>query len=600
MNMIGFLLVNLYAFLIIIATTILFFSKNRLKQVEDETYKKFLIVNIFTCVSGILLGMVVTPNFTFENRIIVLFNKLYLIFLLLWIIILTFYIVYVSLKNKDNVKKCKFIFDILAIISIFIVILLPLKADISGINAVSSGLAVDFTYIVFILGLLTQIVFLLINYKDFKNKKYVPLYLLILLIILVFIIMLINPSLNYIINPVFIFIAFIMFHTIENPDKKILEEFHEAKEISDNANEEKSMFLYNMTNEIRQIIFDIDKTADSILDETDNKKVNIELIDDYSREIKANTAKFNTMINEIFDISQVDINNIKIYTDKYNVKLIIKELVQKYNNKCREKGVSFRSRIDSSIPEYLYGDSVSLKKVLNTILDNSFNYTDSGYVELDVDVILKNNVCRLVINIEDSGVGMKAIDLSKALNNNEVDNEVDDYDLKDTLYNSRKLITLMGGTIIASSVYGKGTKIKIVLDQKVVELDNKLKKYEKVYDKKKVLLVDDSEASGKILSKMLSDTNVDLNIVTTGKEALDKIRNKEKYDLILLDEQMQPLDGITVMKKLKDIRNFNTDVVLLTRNNNYEYNEDYLKYGFSNYLLKPINKEQLFNIINKK
>ena len=600
MNMIGFLLVNLYAFLIIIATTILFFSKNRLKQVEDETYKKFLIVNIFTCVSGILLGMVVTPNFTFENRIIVLFNKLYLIFLLLWIIILTFYIVYVSLKNKDNVKKCKFIFDILAIISIFIVILLPLKADISGINAVSSGLAVDFTYIVFILGLLTQIVFLLINYKDFKNKKYVPLYLLILLIILVFIIMLINPSLNYIINPVFIFIAFIMFHTIENPDKKILEEFHEAKEISDNANEEKSMFLYNMTNEIRQIIFDIDKIADSILDETDNKKVNIELIDDYSREIKANTAKFNTMINEIFDISQVDINNIKIYTDKYNVKLIIKELVQKYNNKCREKGVSFRSRIDSSIPEYLYGDSVSLKKVLNTILDNSFNYTDSGYVELDVDVILKNNVCRLVINIEDSGVGMKAIDLSKALNNNEVDNEVDDYDLKDTLYNSRKLITLMGGTIIASSVYGKGTKIKIVLDQKVVELDNKLKKYEKVYDKKKVLLVDDSEASGKILSKMLSDTNVDLNIVTTGKEALDKIRNKEKYDLILLDEQMQPLDGITVMKKLKDIRNFNTDVVLLTRNNNYEYNEDYLKYGFSNYLLKPINKEQLFNIINKK
>ena len=57
---------------------------------------------------------------------------------------------------------------------------------------------------------------------------------------------------------------------------------------------------------------------------------------------------------------------------------------------------------------------------------------------------------------------------------------------------------------------------------------------------------------------------------------------------------------IEVMKKFMEIKNFNIDVVLLTRNNNYEYNEDYLKYGFSNYLLKPIDKEKLFEVISKK
>ena len=76
------------------------------------------------------------------------------------------------------------------------------------------------------------------------------------------------------------YLLMIMYHTIENPDMKILEEVHRAKEISDNANEEKTMFLYNMTNEIRNITKDIDYSADDILDETSNKKVDVEVIND--------------------------------------------------------------------------------------------------------------------------------------------------------------------------------------------------------------------------------------------------------------------------------------------------------------------------------
>ena len=119
------------------------------------------------------------------------------------------------------------------------------------------------------------------------------------------------------------------------------------------------------------------------------------------------------------------------------------------------------------------------------------------------------------------------------------------------------------------------------------------------YDEKKILLVDDNISTEKIISKLIRDTNIKLDYVSLGKEALDKIRGKEKYDLILLDEIMDPLDGVTVMKKFKDIRNFKTNVILLTRNNEYEYNEEYLKYGFSGYLLKPISKDKLFEIIDK-
>ena len=69
--------------------------------------------------------------------------------------------------------------------------------------------------------------------------------------------------------------------------------------------------------------------------------------------------------------------------------------------------------------------------------------------------------------------------------------------------------------------------------------------------------------------------------------------------MILLDEDMEPLDGITVMRKLKEIRTFNTKTILLTKNNDYEYNDSYLDFGFKDYLLKPIKKDCLFKIIDK-
>ena len=65
-SVIGFLLINIYSFLLIVATTIIFFSKRRLKQFEDETYKKFLISNIFISLSGLILGLAVTPEFGFS------------------------------------------------------------------------------------------------------------------------------------------------------------------------------------------------------------------------------------------------------------------------------------------------------------------------------------------------------------------------------------------------------------------------------------------------------------------------------------------------------------------------------------------------------
>ena len=105
----GFLLINVYAFLVIFATCIIFFSKKRMKQIEDELYKKFLMANMFISISGLLLGYIVSSSIVFDKFIMSLFNKFYLISLIFWIYILTFYIVYVSKGDKIKINKLKII-----------------------------------------------------------------------------------------------------------------------------------------------------------------------------------------------------------------------------------------------------------------------------------------------------------------------------------------------------------------------------------------------------------------------------------------------------------------------------------------------------------
>ena len=592
---------TIYSLFYSVLLNIVYFARKRLVTFENKIFEKLMITNLI----GVILA--IGSYFTIVNIdkypiFNVIVSKGYIVYLLTWITLFSVYIFAISIDDSKNRKKKinRIIkgFSILYVIFLIVIIIKPLYYHNAGGAVYSYGPSANVMYVVSSVYIAIWIVRLIINYKKIRDKKYLPIFAFMLLGVVVIIIQKSHPEL-LLMTSMETFIVFLMYHTIENPDMKILEEVHRAKEISDNANEEKTLFLYNMTNEIRIITIDIDYSADDILDETSNKKVDVEVINDAAREIKGSTAKFTTMTNEILDINSIDSASIKVYNDKYNVKLIIKELVTVYSKKCNVKNIAFRPSIASDIPEYLYGDSVGLKQVLDIILDNSVKYTSSGYIEFNVNAIIKNNIARLIITVEDSGTGMKAEDIIKVFNKKNDRNE-DSLNLNNNLYNAKALITLMGGTIIPSSIYGTGTTMKIVLDQKVAkESDEKLDKYEEVYDKKKILLVDDNISTEKIISKLIKGTNIKLDYVSLGKEALDKIRGKEKYDLILLDEVMDPLDGVTVMKKFKDIRNFKTNVILLTRNNEYEYNEEYLTYGFSGYLLKPISKDKLFEIIDK-
>ena len=556
---------------------LVYFRKKVFKSKENKIYSVLIVVTFIEMLIEIILD-IVGPLYETIPEVSYTVAKIYCIFIIMWNCLLCMYVFLVALKMKEKERNSNISKTILLSFGIALSVasfLLPIDFFYSGKVAYTYGPSVNVVYVSAIMYSLIGASCLIWNLKEWRDKRFIPVIILVTLGSLCSYVQYKNPGL-LLATAVHAFITFLMYFTIENPDVKMIEEYHKAKEISDNANEDKTMFLYNMTNDIRLITKDINYNTDAAINEMSNKKLDKDLVNDYLRAIKENTARFTTMTNEILDVDSIDSASIKVYDDKYNIKLLLKKIVTLYSDECSKKGLTFRSDIASDLPEYLYGDNLGLKNVLTSILDNSIKYTKEGYIELNVNTIIKNNIARLIITIEDSGVGISPDEMDSIFYKRK--EEIDGSNMKSNLFTARKLITLMGGTIIPSSNYGNGTTMKIVLDQKIVEEANeKYNKYESFYDEKKILLVDDNISTEKIISKLIRDTNIKLDYVSLGKEALDKIRGKEKYDLILLDEIMDPLDGVTVMKKFKDIRNFKTNVILLTRNNEYEYNEEYLK-----------------------
>ena len=573
---------NLSCFIFLCLIGTFYFSRKKIPNEENETYKKILItsfIGIFIDLYGYVV-LQISDNSQAEINLYI--AKLYLLYFFLWITFFKDYILIVTTGDKQRLKKSRLLSFVVFIIFTLLDILLPLEIVNNDGLIYSSGIAVIILYIIVSFQILYMI-YLLIRYaKNTTFNQKVPLCVFLLMGTVVMIIQFVYPEI-LLITATECIITCLMYFTIENPDMKLLKEMHEAKEISDNANEEKALFLYNMTQEIRATTKNIDNEADIIIDSDD-----IDTDKESARNIKGETSKFRMMTNDILDVSAIDSSNIKIYNTSYNLKMLLRTIISSYTDICHNKNLEFRTNIDHSIPESLYGDNISLKKAINLLLTYSVKSTKKGYVELDINTIIKNDIVRLIITIEDSSMGIKSSDLEKI----KIDNK--------NISESYKLITLMNGTMVLTSNYGSGNKIKIILDQKIDKTPNKEeKKYQSILEDKKILIIDNSESSIKIIEKLLKGSNINIDYSLNGRDAYNKIKTKNRYDLILLDEELNTISGYEMLKNLQGIRNFNIPVILLSKDNKYEYNEEYLKMGFSDILIKPLNKEILLEKINK-
>ena len=574
--------------LFIIMLIIVYMSKEKISSAENKIFRVMLTASFIEILLDFYVHMICSLN-TFEtitslmyynlfniiNKIIVISFATIFECLFIYILVITY--------NKEVLKNK--ILKIFLIIANLILLVSLCFTNIIIINAKTAANVVGSTptlgYLFIALFLILSFFVTIKNYKK-VDHRYLPIITIFIILVICYLATIFLPGM-ILYDFAIVILCYLMYFTIENPDMKLLKEMHEAKEISDNANEEKTLFLYNMTQEIRATTKNIDNEADIIIDSDD-----IDTDKESARNIKGETSKFRMMTNDILDVSAIDSSNIKIYNSSYNLKMLLRTIISSYTDICHNKNLEFRTNIDHSIPESLYGDNISLKKAINLLLTYSVKSTKKGYVELDINTIIKNDIVRLIITIEDSSMGIKSSDLEKI----KIDNK--------NISESYKLITLMNGTMVLTSNYGSGNKIKIILDQKIDKTPNKEeKKYQSILEDKKILIIDNSEPSIKIIEKLLKGSNINIDYSLNGRDAYNKIKTRNRYDLILLDEELNTISGYEMLKNLQGIRNFNIPVILLSKDNKYEYNEEYLKMGFNDILIKPLSKEILLEKINK-
>ena len=412
--------------IITIILTIIYFRKKKINNDETEIYGVLLVSTISMLLFESMTGFWYKWGIATDNLIYRLLCKMVFMSYIVINTMFSKYLINVCSEVKKKNKVLLFSF----IIAILIALFAPLKYIVTEDSIQPSGIGIISTFIYCIVFMFYQIYLCIKHRKRISRLKFTPYYIFLLLGVLNFIILIFSPG-NFLIGFIFFISILIMYFTIENPDMKLLKELHKAKEISDNANEEKTLFLYNMTQEIKDVTNKINDDADIILDSKDYDEIY-----DSARDIKSRTTTFISATNDILNMSSVDSTTIKVYNQKYNIKTILKQLVNIYSDLCKNKGLKFVTNIDHDIPELLYGDGIGLKNVLTTILNNSTKYTDKGFVEFDISTIIKNDICRLIITIEDSGHGIP----SEAINNIKVDDT--------PLAKANKLITMMDGTMV--------------------------------------------------------------------------------------------------------------------------------------------------------
>lgn len=576
----------------------LFFSKKNVNNEETYIYKNMLIVNfVFNLLSIIIIIYALNIG---NEMYIGLMQKIYIsMMVLLVFLILKYNLTIAKLTNKIN----SIIFEILNLSAMVATIITKMDVintpDLLDGYGTSYNIAIGTTVVYFIFIILTT---LYIVIKDKKNiKKDIP---LIILVVLFAFGLYMRSNYPYIMFETFFFsfVMLVMYFTIENPDVKVMEELVKSKELNDKVNTEKSNIMYRITDTIRKPISEIKEISDYILTQDINNDVKYAATD-----IKDKSYELYNTVNSILNISSSDTRAINITENSYNVKNLFGGVYLQLKPEIKE-GVDFRLELSDTIPEELFGDSVKIKQIVNTIVLNSAKYTDKGFIELGVDAIVKYDICKLIITIEDTGIGMdidkvnKLLEVKEALSEEEL-KKLNTKDLNIDIVN--KLVYMIGGTISIKSVKKEGTKVTISLDQKIKE-DKKDEHIKKLYDygshefnKKKVVLVTEKEDFGKKISKMLSDQDINLEIVYYAKDVLDKVREGENINLIITEENLSKIGGHLLMEKLNKERSFNGKVVLISDEENPDLINNSMDEGFYRVLKYDFKKTDLSNIIKK-
>ena len=383
----------------------------------------------------------------------------------------------------------------------------------------------------------------------------------------------------------------------ELQNKQKNKEVQEAQKKAILSAKAKSEFLANMSHEIRTPLNAVLGFIDLLKEETKGRKSAT-----YVDIIESSSKSLLKIIEDILDFSKIESGKLDIDKVDFNTKTEFEVIAHLFDAKCSQKDISLILNLDSSLPQVINTDPLRIKQVISNLLSNAVKFTPNGK-KIIVDIHCKNNL--LYVSVKDEGVGIakdKQNYIFEAFAQEDSSTTRVHGGTGLGLSISSELIKLLGGELKVESEVGIGSifyfSIPIVVGE---ELKIKLTNDKDIkFNNQKILLVEDNKANQLFMKVILKKMNLSFDIANDGVEAVDMCK-LNKYEAILMDENMPNLDGIGATKQILEYEKQNnlshTPIIALTANALKGDRERFLEAGMDEYLTKPVNKKRLVEVL---
>ena len=379
--------------------------------------------------------------------------------------------------------------------------------------------------------------------------------------------------------------------------KNIEAELLLAKNIAEKSLRAKDVFLANISHEIRTPLNAIIGLSE-VLNKSDIDSENMQMIN----QVSVASRNLLNLINDLLLLSKSEANGIKLRPEVYSLHEVISESASMFVNSARDKKLKFELNLSINTNIYHEFDRLRFVQVIQNLISNAIKFTDEGSVKLSANY--KDSKQDIEIIIEDTGIGIPEDELSSVF-----DGFVQGSNNNPEIYGGtglglsivKNIIDVMNGKIEVVK-RDRGTCFALNFSFPIKEnIQNAAAENNDYYtselDEVNILVAEDNLVNQSLISKILSDWNLEFKVVGNGQEAIEALQS-HSYDIILMDIRMPVMNGIEATKIIRnELNNYSTRVIALTANALEDDDYEYWETGFDDVLLKPFVQQDLLHLL---
>ena len=374
----------------------------------------------------------------------------------------------------------------------------------------------------------------------------------------------------------------------------------EEKDKAEKANASKSRFVSVVSHELRTPMNAVVGMTEILL--RDQEALS-EKQTKYLRNIASSGKALVEIVNDILDQSKLEAGKMEVIPAPYALRPLVDEIMMIMENRKGDKDIKLEKDISASVPDSLSGDSLRIRQIIINLMNNAVKFTEDGFIRLSVSVEKEEeDTLYIHFSVKDSGQGIREEDLRKL---GEAFSQVDqekNHQKEGTglgISISKDFISLMGGKLEVRSKYGEGTEFFFTIPQKWTEEEREDHQDDSTtFSGKKVLIVDDTELNLLVATELLFPTGADIRTVSSGKDALETLR-EEEYDIVFMDYIMPEMDGAETTREIRNTTSRTLPIVALTGDTSVETVNLLRDAGISDILSKPVEYEDMTEMMRK-